>query len=216
MKAISVTTVLAALVLASASASAAGAADGFSLETPTAVHQPSQTRRHVNVPRIDKENIELGTYYGVMGVEDFGANAVTGLRLALHVTESWFLEGTMGRSSVSDRSFRDLGIPLFDSETRDLTYRYYSVGYNLFPGEIFISDHRTFTSSAYLSAGMGTTRFADDEWFTLVFGMGLRVLPTDWLSIHFDARTHEFDGSLLGKSKFSHNIEAHAGVGVFF
>lgn len=179
-------------------------------------YEPEIDMRDVHVPRVGGTDIELGPYVGIMNFEDFGASDVTGVRLAIHVTEFVFLEANIGRASVSDTTFRRLGIPRFEREHEDVTYQHYVFGYNLFPGEIFIGRRLAFTSGAYIVAGAGNTRFIDEDWFTLVFGMGIRLLANDWLALHVDAKTHEYTSSLLGREKPSHNMEAHAGLSVFF
>ena len=64
--------------------------------------------------------------------------------------------------------------------------------------------------------GVGKTTFAGDDRFTVNFGMGMRLMPLDWLAVHADIRDHVFDIDLLGQEKTSHNLEAHLGVTFFF
>ena len=65
-------------------------------------------------------------------------------------------------------------------------------------------------------AGIGSTNFADDDRFTLSYGAGYKILPTDWFSIRADLRDHIFSTDFLGQSKRTHNIEATIGVTFFF
>lgn len=188
----------------------------FEVRAEAPLFVPELPRRTLEVPGIDAADVELGLYGGVMNFEDFGASSVMGGRVALHVTERLFLEGALGRGQISDTSFRRLGVPRLDSEFEDVEYRYVSVGYTLFPGETFLGQRRAWVSGAYFQAGLGSTHFIEEEWFTLILGMGIRLLPTDWLAMHFDARIHEFEADLLGTEKANHNMEAHAGVSVFF
>ena len=51
---------------------------------------------------------------------------------------------------------------------------------------------------------------------TVNLGIGLRVMPLDWLAVHADVRDHIFDIDLLGQEKTAHNIETHVGVTFFF
>ena len=55
-----------------------------------------------------------------------------------------------------------------------------------------------------------------DDRFTVNFGLGMRLMPLDWLAVHADIRDHVFDIDLLGQEKTSHNLEAHLGVTFFF
>jgi outer membrane beta-barrel protein len=91
-----------------------------------------------------------------------------------------------------------------------------SLGYNLFPGEVYLSPERAFNSAIYLIGGVGSTEFAGDDRFTLNFGLGIRIIPRDWFAIHADIRDHIFDIDLLGQEKTVHNLEAHIGMTFFF
>ena len=44
------------------------------------------------------------------------------------------------------------------------------------------------------------------------FGAGYRVLPTDWLAIHFGMQDRMFDSDLLGADKLTNNLEANIGA----
>jgi outer membrane beta-barrel protein len=72
------------------------------------------------------------------------------------------------------------------------------------------------TSSFYLLGGIGSTDFAGDSKFTVNFGGGYRVLPTDWLAVHIDVEDHVFQSDLLGVDKLTNNLEATIGASVFF
>ena len=51
------------------------------------------------------------------------------------------------------------GVELLTDEERDLTYYNMSLGYNLLPGQIYISDRWAFNTRIYLIAGVGNTDF---------------------------------------------------------
>ncbi len=65
-------------------------------EVPEQVVDPEVERREVKEPEIDTEDFEIGAFAGVLSIEDFGSDLVYGLRLAYHVTEGFFVEGTVG------------------------------------------------------------------------------------------------------------------------
>lgn len=178
--------------------------------------EPAVERRAINVPNIDTEHFEVGVYVGVLSVEDFGSNMLTGAHVAVHATEDFFLEGSIGSATVTDESFRTTGFGPFGNGTTVLNFYNLVLGYNLFPGQIFLGRSRTWTSAAYVVAGVGNSHISDDDYFTYVLGMGLRVLPTDWLSLRVEARGHEMETNLLGRQKMSHNFEANFSIGVFF
>jgi outer membrane beta-barrel protein len=91
-----------------------------------------------------------------------------------------------------------------------------SVGLNLLPGESFVGSKYAFNSALYLIAGVGNTEFADDSHFTVNVGAGYRFLFNDFISVHIDFRDYIFNSDLLGTDKTTHNLEATAGVSVFF
>ncbi len=187
-----------------------------SAEGPGQVIDPEVERRKIKEPAIDREDFELGAFAGIMSIEDFGSDLVYGARLAYHVTEGFFVEAAVGQSEAGETSFEILsgGASLLDDRT--LTYYNLSLGYNILPGEVFIGEGRAFNTNLYLIAGLGSTRFADDDRFTVNFGAGYRFLLTDTLALHLDFRDHLFDIDLLGEEKTVHNLEATLGITIFF
>ncbi len=185
---------------------------------PEPVIQPEVERRDIKPAKIDTEDFEIGAYYGVMSVEDFETNPVYGVRLAYHVNESFFVEGTYGRTDVGLTSFEKLsgGAPILTGAQREFTYYDLSAGYNLLPGEVYFGRNRAFSGALYLLVGAGNTTFADDDNFTVVFGAGYRMLFLDWLAMHLSVRDHVFSSDLLGSSKTTNNIEMTLSLTGFF
>lgn len=181
------------------------------------VIEPEIDRRNIKIPRIKSDDFEFGVYYGVYSAEDFGSSQLTGLRLAYHVTEDIFFEGAYATSTVTDKLFRQI-LPggIFLNEEEKLKYYSVSVGYNFLPGELFISKQRAMTSAVYIIGGIGNTNFAQENRATVNFGIGIRMLPTDWLGIHVDMRDNIFKSDILGISKTTNNFELHAGLTVYF
>ena len=201
------------LVLASGPAVAADAGE---IDSEPLI-DPELDRRDIKEDRIDTEDFEIGPFAGAMSVEDFGTNFVYGVRGAYHVTEDIFVEGTWGRTDTDETSAERL-IPaqiLQDSDRR-LTYYNLSFGWNLLPGEAFITSRLAFNTALYLIGGVGNTDFAGEDQFTWNFGAGLRFLATDWLAFRIDGRDHVFEMDILGESKTTHNLEFTAGMSVFF
>ena len=182
------------------------------------VIDPKVERREIRRSRIDTEDFELGAYVGVLSIEDFESNVVYGARLAYHLTEDFFLEGTVGQSRAGRTSYENLSgsADLLTDDDRDYTYYALSMGWNALPGEIFIGQNRAYNSAFYLVAGIGSTTFAGDDRFTVNGGFGYRVLPSDWIAVHFDVRDHIYDIDLLGEKKIVNNLEAHLGLSIFF
>jgi len=185
-------------------------------QTQEPVIQPQVERRDIRIPKINVDDIEVGVYGGILSVQDFGSNAVIEGRLTYHVTEDFFIEGTYGRSKVSDESFRHVGIPIFTQPQTDLTYYHLSVGYNLFPGEIFFGKNWAMTSAVYLIGGVGNVDFNDENNTAFNFGIGIRVLPKDWLALRAEMRDMLFQSDILGNNEIKHNFQLMLGVAVYF
>ncbi len=179
---------------------------------------PDLQRRTIDESDIDTEDFEIGGFGGVMNVEDFGSNPVAGVRLAYHATEDFFMEASYGFTETSETSFEKLSgsAQLIPDDDRELTYYNLSVGYNIFPGEVFIGDDFAFNTTLYLIGGAGNTDFAGDSFFTYNFGLGIRFFATDWFSLHFDVRDHVFNTDLLGAEETTHNLESHISATLFF
>ncbi len=187
-------------------------------EEPGQVIDPVVERREVKEPKIDSENFELGAFVGIMSVEDFESGVVYGARLAYHVTEGFFVEGSIGQTEAGQTSFERLsgGAPIISDSDRTYTYYNLNLGYNILPGEVFLGEGRAYNTNLYLTGGLGSTRFAGDDRFTVNFGVGYRFLFTDSITFHLDFRDHLFDIDILGEDKTTHNLEGTLGFTVFF
>ncbi|MDH3616374.1 MAG: outer membrane beta-barrel domain-containing protein [Gammaproteobacteria bacterium] len=187
-------------------------------EAPGQVIDPEVERREIKEPAIDREDFEIGPFVGIMSVEDFGADVVYGARLAYHITEGFFVEGTVGRTDTGLTSFEELSgdARLITDSEREYTYYNLNLGYNILPGEVFIGEGRAFNTNLYLTGGLGSTSFAGDDRFTVNFGFGYRFLLSDSIALHLDFRDHLFDIDLFGDEKTAHNLESHFGFTVFF
>jgi outer membrane beta-barrel protein len=186
--------------------------------TQPPVIEPDVERRDIEPPRIDTEDFEVGILMGQISVEDFGVNTVSGARFAYHVTEGFFVELAAGKADTELTSFERLSgaAQLLTDSEREYSYYNVSLGYNIFPGEHFVGKERAMNTQTYVIGGVGKTTFAGDDRFTINFGIGMRLMPLDWLAVHGDVRDHVFDIDLLGEEKTSHNLEATLGVTFFF
>jgi outer membrane beta-barrel protein len=184
---------------------------------PPRVVDPEVERRKIVVPKIRSRNVEVGVDYGVLSIEDFGTHPSYGLTAAYHITEDFFFQAEVGRARAGNTSFETLsGISLLTDSERRFTYYDLSLGYNFLPGEAFIGRGHALTSAFYLIGGIGGTDFAGDTKFTVNFGAGYRVVPTDWLAVHITVQDRVFQTDLFGTSKLTNNIEARIGTTVFF
>ncbi|HVC02772.1 MAG TPA: outer membrane beta-barrel domain-containing protein [Steroidobacteraceae bacterium] len=180
--------------------------------------EPQVTRRVVKTPKIKSSDFELGPYFGALSIQDFGTNPVYGARLAYHVTNDVFMEGYLGRSTAGTTSLQDVfpNITILSNSGKQFTYYDLDVGYDVLPGEVYLGRGRAFNTALYTTLGMGDVKFADKDQFALNFGVGERILITDWLAMHMDVRDHIFETDLTGRTKNVDNIEATLGFTVFY
>src|SRR5450755_4507577 len=198
-------------------AQASSDADQDSDARPPRVIEPQVERRKIKVPKIKSQNVEVGVQYGSLSIENFGTNPVYGFTAAYHIGEDFFFQGAFGRSLAGRTSFETLSnIQLITPSERHFTYYDLSLGYNFLPGEVFLGRKTAMTSTFYLLSGIGSTDFAGDSKFTVNFGGGYRVLPTDRIALHIGVEDHVFQSSLLGVDKLTNNLEATIGASVFF
>lgn len=177
--------------------------------------QPEIVRREVELDKIDTEDFEATVFAGMLSIEDFGVNTVVGARFAYHINEDIFIEATLAQSTAGQSSAERIG-PFTLSGERDITYYNVVVGYNLLPGESFLTRNTSFNSAVYFVAGVGNTTFLSDDKLTISFGGGFRLLATDWLALHVDVRDHIFNIDVLAEDKTAHNLEVTIGVSAFF
>jgi len=187
-------------------------------EPEPSIIEPQVNRREVKTPKIKAKDFELGGYFGALSIQDFGTNPVYGVRAAYHVSEDIFLEGYLARSKGGTTSLEDVfpEITVLSDSGRNFTYYDLDVGYNVLPGEIFLGRGRAFNSAVYVTFGLGDVKFGDVDHFALNFGVGERLLITDWLALHMDVRDHVFETDLTGRTKNVDNIEATLGLTVFY
>jgi outer membrane beta-barrel protein len=180
--------------------------------------EPQVNRRVVKTPKIKAKDIEMGAYFGAISIQDFGTNPLYGVRAAYHVSEDIFMEAYVGRAKAGTSSLEDVfpAITVVSDSGRHFTYYDLDLGYNVLPGEIFLGRGRAFNSALYVTVGMGDVKFADKDQFSLNFGLGERLLITDWLAMHVDVRDHVFETDLTGRTKNVHNLEATLGLTVFY
>lgn len=182
------------------------------------VIQPEVKRREVTESDVNTENFEIGVYVGFLSIEDFGTDVVYGVRLDYHITEDLFVSGVYGISRAGTTSFERLGggITLLSDDQRD--YSYYSIllGYNLFPGETFVTRKTTFNTAFYFVVGAGNTTFAGDDYFTATWGAGYAITLNKWMAVHMDFRDHIFNIAITGEDKAVHNFEATLALNFYF
>ncbi|MBV1908653.1 MAG: outer membrane beta-barrel domain-containing protein [Kangiellaceae bacterium] len=182
------------------------------------IFDPLVERREVEREAIDTENWEIGAYYGIIGIEDFGSSELKGVRIAYHVTEDFFIEGSYAQTTAGLSSFERLNgnVVLLTDEQREYSHFNVSLGFNVLPGEGFIGDDLAFTSSLYLLTGLGSTNFAGEQRSTIMVGGGYRVLFTDWFAMHLTLKDHFYDIELLGSAKTANDLEISTSFTIYF
>jgi len=198
---------------------AAGAAEDDTRPAPVQVIKPEVVPREVTEDEIDDEFFEIGVFAGNLTIDNFGSELVYGVNASFHATEDFFLQMNYGMSKAGLTSFEDLSgqnVRLLSDSERDYTYYDLLVGYNIFPGEVFMTSKLTFNSSFYLVAGIGNTEFGGEDNFTTTLGTGYRIVLRDWLTWHIDYRDHIFNSDILKEDQTTHNIEFSTGLTLFF
>ena len=197
----------------------AGAAEPPEEKDLSPIIEPEVKRREFHEARIDSENFEVTVFGGILGIEDFGSSPVYGARLAYHVAEWLFVEGSLGMATAGKTSYEAItGTNNLSDEERNLIYYNAAVGFNLLPGEVYPTQHTTWNSDLYLIGGVGSTQFAGADRFTFNIGLGYRLLFTDSFALRIDFRDHIFnmDADVLGQDKTAQNLELTVGLGFFF
>jgi outer membrane beta-barrel protein len=180
--------------------------------------EPQIERVEFDESQIDSYDFEISIYGGVLAMENFDSNAVVGLKLGYHVSENFFVQGSYGKSDVGETSFERLsgGAPLLSDSERDVEYYLFSIGFNLLPGEAFLTDSTTLNTVLYVSGGMGVTKFAGDDRSTIAFAVGYRTIIIDALSVDVEMRDLIFDLDIFGEDETTHNIELTVALNLFF
>jgi outer membrane beta-barrel protein len=204
-----------ALALAALGTGALG--QGAPVRNSDQVVVPQVDRRDIDKPKFPSNDFAFGVFSGTYATQNFGSSLVYGARIGYHVTEDFFVEGVYAQTKVSDELFRQI-LPggVFPQDREKLTYYNFSVGYNLFPGEIFIGGRRARPSQFYIVGGVGSTKFDEQRRPTYNFGFGYRVYLADWVALQLDLRDHIFSLDLLGKRQNTQNVEFTGGLTVYF
>lgn len=180
--------------------------------------EPQIERTEFDESLIDSYDFELAAYAGYLAVENFDTNIVTGFKIGYHVTENFFLQASYGLSEVGETSYEKLsgGAPLLSESEREVEYYLFTIGFNLFPGEAFVTDSTTFNTVFYLSGGMGNTTFAGDDRFTIAYAFGFRTLFADGISVDVEMRDLIFEQDIFGEDEMTNNLEFSLALNLFF
>lgn len=187
-------------------------------EEQTSLIEPQIERTEFDESLIDSDDFEIAVYGGYLAIEDFDTNVVAGIKLGYHVSEDFFVQASYGISEVGETSFERLsgGAPLLSDDEREVEYYLVTLGFNLFPGEAFVTDSTTFNTVFYLAAGVGTTRFAGEDRFTIAYAFGHRTLFADGFSLDIEMRDLIFEQDIFGTEDSTNNLEFTMSLNLFF
>ncbi|MEN8106533.1 MAG: outer membrane beta-barrel domain-containing protein [Pseudomonadota bacterium] len=175
--------------------------------------------REVTEADIDDESFEIGVFVGIINIDNFSSEPLYGINASYYATEDFFLQLNYAVSSADLTSFEELSgenVRLLTDSERDYTYYNALVGYNIFPGEVFMTSKLTFNSALYLVGGVGNTDFGGEDNFTITLGTGYRIVLRDWLTWHIDFRDHIFKSDIIKEDQTTHNMELSTGLSLFF
>jgi len=181
--------------------------------------EPEIERVEFDESQIDAYDFELAIYAGVLALENFDTNEVVGVKIGYHVSEDFFVQGSYGISDSGETSFEKLsgGAPLLSDDERDVEYYIFSIGFNLLPGEAFLTDSTTLNTVLYVSGGMGVTKFAGDDRSTIAAAVGYRTIFIDGFSVDVEMRDLIFDMDIFGEDdETTHNLELTLSLNLFF
>jgi outer membrane beta-barrel protein len=178
---------------------------------------PDLERRHIKEADVDTEDFEMGLYYGLFSMEDFGTNPVQGMSFTYHITENFFTQMNYAITQTQKTSYELLSntVELLTPEERDLSYYNISLGYNVLPGQVYLTKKWHFNSSGYVVLGAGNTQFASSDYFTYTLGAGYKLYATDWLLMDVSMRNYSFTHNLFGVDKKTNNLETRFAVSIF-
>ena len=179
---------------------------------------PDLERRHIKEADLDTEDFEAGLFYGLLSLEDFGSNPVQGITFSYHITEDFFAQANYATSKAQKTSYELLsgGVELLTKDQRNVNYYNISFGYNLLPGQVYVTEKWHFNTGVYLIGGAGNTQFAEKNYFTYNLGAGFKFYATDWLLLDLSMRDYSFSHELFGVSKKTNNLESRIGLSLFF
>jgi len=184
----------------------------------TGLIEPQIERTEFDEALIDSSDFEIAAYTGYLAVENFNTNFVTGIKLGYHVSEDFFVQASYGLSEVGETSYERLsgGAPLLSNKEREVEYYLVVLGFNLFPGEAFVTDSTTFNTVFYISGGVGTTTFAGDDRFTIAYAVGHRTLFADGFSLDIEMRDLIFQQDIFGTDETTNNLEFTVSLNLYF
>jgi outer membrane beta-barrel protein len=199
-------------------ASIASATEPEDIKELDAVIQPEIKRSTFTESKIETADFEIIANIGVISIEDFGSTPVLELNLNYHISDDFFVGASWAGATGEETSFETVSAvaPLLSDAEREMNTYLLTLGYNVLPGEAFVTDKLSYNTAFYLIAGLGNTKFAGNDHFTFSIGAGYRVLISNYLAIYTDFRDNIFNADIFGKEKLTSNLKFTVGIGLYF
>ena len=177
-----------------------------------------KTTREITLDKLDDENFSIGVQAGFLSIEDFGSDTWYQANLSYHLNEFFYFKANYAQAEAGLTSFEKLAnvSQLLDDEQRKLKYYGLNVGYNLMPGEVFITPELAFNSAFSFELGGGNVQFAGQDQFALAIASQFRVFLTDWLAWDISMQNLIFDTQITGVNKTTHNLSFNTGFSIYF
>ncbi|TQV76934.1 outer membrane beta-barrel domain-containing protein [Aliikangiella marina] len=157
--------------------------------------------------KIDSEYFDVGLFTGILNIEDFNSEFITGINATFNANENYFVQFNYLQTDASLSSFEESQGALFSGSDRTFTHFDFLVGYNLFQGEHFLSGNEAKLSSLYLVSGVGDTEFGGEDSFTYTLGVGYQIAVQRDLLLKFDFRDYIYKTNIIGENKSAHNTQ---------
>ena len=189
------------------------------LQEIESVIQPEIERTKFDESKIESQDIEFVPTMSIFSIEDFGTNIMLAVKVQYHATEDIFVGAEYGQSEAGETSYETLtsgSAPLLSSSQRTYKYYMFTMAYNLLPGEAFITDDTTYNMGLYVTAGLGSADFGGNTNVVLAFGVGYRLLVSNFSTLYIEMRDHSFNSDITGEDKLTHNLEFGIGYGFYF
>lgn len=184
---------------------------------PVKVIEPDKVVDTAQVAAIDTERFEFGPYLGLLSVEDFNSNPVTGLSFSYHINNKFIAQVNYGVSTVGKAAFEEIaGSNFLAEDDYDFEYINLLAGYKLLDGRSFLGKRHKYNSAIYLLAGVADVSFAANDNTGMVVGVSYRAVITDWLTLNLDLRDTMVNREFLNDDKQTHNTEMLIGVNGLF
>jgi outer membrane beta-barrel protein len=177
--------------------------------------EPDKTVTSIQAAAIDTEKFELGPYVGLLSVEDFNSNFVSGIAFTYHINKKFITQINYGLSTVKKAAFEEVAAGNFLAK-KDYDFEYVNLlgGYDLLDGRSFLGKNHKFNSAIYLLVGAAEVSFAGEKNTGLVAGVSYRAVITDWITINLDLRDTRVSRNFLNDEKTTKNTEKLLGLNV--